>query len=233
MSGQAPTIVTRNLLLATLPAEMLASLMPKLPWVPLAVRHSLIVPDKTIDAVYFVESGWVSLAVTLEDGTQAEISLVGREGMVGLPLIFGIETGFEEAQASGTALQMEASVFRRTLEEFPILQTRLYRYSEAMHAQAMQTAMCNGRHALQQRFARRLLMAHDRSEGDHLPITQEFCSDGTMIAGTLQRAGIIRRDRRGQITVLDRSALEATACDCYEAVQRRFNTLLGSQSRAG
>jgi CRP-like cAMP-binding protein len=237
MSGMAPMIVARNLLLATLPAEMLASLMPKLPCVPLAVRHSLIVPDKTIDAVYFVESGWVSLAVTLEDGTQAEIGLVGREGMVGLPLIFGIETGFEEAfvQASGTALQMEASVFRRTLEEFPILQTRLHRYSEAMHAQAMQTAMCNGRHALQQRFARWLLMAHDRSEGDDLPVTAPIvcAASAAVIAGTLQQAGIIKRDRRGHITVLDRSALEATACDCYEAVQRRFSALLGSQSRAG
>jgi CRP-like cAMP-binding protein len=241
MSGSAPTIV-RNQLLAALPPKVLASLAPKLRQVSLAVRDSLIAPGKVIEAVYFVESGWVSLVTTLEDGTQAEVGLVGQEGMVGLPLIAGVNTGFEEAfvQASGTALRMEADVFRRTFEEFPILQARLHRYSEAMRAQAIQTAACNGRHALEQRFARWLLMGHDRCEGDELPVTQEFLAlmvsahrpSVTVVAGALQQAGIIRRDRRGYVTILDRSALEATACDCYDAVQYRFNTLLGPRSRA-
>jgi CRP-like cAMP-binding protein len=243
MSGSRPPIAVRNQLLAALPPEVLASVMPKLWRVPLAVRDSLIVPDKTIEAVYFVESGWVSLVATLQDGTQAEVGLVGREGMVGLPLITGIDTSLEEAfvQARGVALKMEADAFHRTLGEIPILQARLYRYSEAMRGQAMQTAACNGRHPLEQRLARWLLMAHDRTDGDDLPVTQEFLAlmlcvyrpSLTVIAGALQQAGIIKRDRRGHITVLDRSALEATACDCYEAVQRRFSALLGSQSGAG
>jgi CRP-like cAMP-binding protein len=237
VSGSAPTIV-RNQLLAALPPEVLASLTPKLRQVSLAVRDSLIAPGKVIEAVYFVESGWVSLVTTLEDGTQAEVGLVGQEGMVGLPLISGVNTGFEEAfvQARGAALRMEADAFRRTFEEFPILQARLHRYSEAMRGQAIQTAACNGRHALEQRFARWLLMAHDRSDGDELPVTQEFLAlmvSATVPAsqwwpaGALQQAGIIRRSRRGEITVLDRRALEATACDCYEAVRHRFSTLLG------
>lgn len=240
MSGSASPIGVRNQLLAALPQDVLASLMPRLRHVPLAVRDYLIVPDKTIEAVYFVESGSVSLVATLENGTQAEVGLVGREGMVGVPLIVGVDTGFEEAfvQAPGAALRMEVDAFRRTMEEIPSLHTRMHRYSEAMRAQAIQTAACNGRHALEQRFARWLLMAHDRSEGDDLPVTQEFLAlmlcvyrpSVTVIAGTLQRAGIIRRGRRGQITVLDRSALEATACDCYAAVTRQFSSLLGSQS---
>jgi hypothetical protein len=84
-------------------------------------------------------------------------------------------------------------------------------------------------------------MAHDRTDGDDLPVTQEFLAlmlcvyrpSLTVIAGALQQTGIIKRDRLDHITVLDRSALEATACDCYEAVQRRFSALLGSQSGAG
>ena len=109
--------------------------MPKFRRVPLAVRDYLVAPDQTIEAVHFVESGWVSMVATLEDGTQAEVGLVGHEGMVGLPLILGVNSGYEEAfvQAPGTALQMEAHAFQRILEELPILQTRLYRYSEAMH----------------------------------------------------------------------------------------------------
>ena len=98
----------------------------------------------------------------------------------------------------------------------------------------MQTAACNGRHDLEQRLARWLLMAHDRGEGDTLPLTQEFLAlmlcvyrpSITVIAGILQRAGMIRYSK-GSITVLDRSAIEATACDCYNTVQNRFKQLLG------
>ncbi len=82
----------------------------------MAVRNSLIVPDKTINAVYFVESGWVSLVVTLEDGTQAEVGLVGREGMVGLPLIFGIETCLRDAEivAAQQAGKKQAEIAKQT-----------------------------------------------------------------------------------------------------------------------
>jgi CRP-like cAMP-binding protein len=236
MSKSAPSIAVRNQLLADLPRDVLMSLIPKLRRVSLAVRGSLIVSDTTIEAVYFIERGCVSLVATLRDGTRAEVGLVGREGMIGLPLIAGIESGFEDAfvQAPGAALQMEADAFRRTLKEVPILRARLYRYSEAMRAQAMQTAMCNGRHALEQRLARWLLMMHDRSEGDDLPVTQEslalmvcaYRPSVAVIAGALQRVGIIRHDRRGHITVLDRRALEATACGCYAAVRRRFELCL-------
>jgi CRP-like cAMP-binding protein len=175
MSVLAPSNPIRNQLLSPLPPEILASLVPNLRRVSLAVHDCLVNPNKAIDAVYFVESGWVSLVATLEDGAQAEVGLIGREGIVGLPLIVGVDTGFEEAfvRAPGTALQMAAGAFRRTLDEFPILQARLYRYSEAMHAQVTQMVACNGRHSLEQRLARWLLMAHDRSETDDLPVTQE------------------------------------------------------------
>jgi CRP-like cAMP-binding protein len=239
MPNPASSIAIRNQLLAALPSKVLESLIPKLRPVPLAVGVSLIASDKAIEAVYFVESGCVSLVTTLKDGTQAEVGFVGREGMIGLPLIAGVDTGFEDAfvQAKGTALQMGAAAFRQTLEEIPILQARLHRYSEAMRSQAMQTVACNGCHSLEQRFAQWLLMAHDRSEGDDLPVvTQEFLAlmlcvyrpSVTLIAGALQRAGIIRY-ARGHIIILDRMGLEAKACDCYAAVQRRFNTLLGPQ----
>jgi CRP-like cAMP-binding protein len=237
MASYAPPVAVRNQLLAALPSEILSELLPILHPFRLAVRETLVHPDRAIAAVYFVESGWVSLVATLADGTQAEVGLVGREGMVGLPLVLGIDTAFEEAfvQANGTALQMEASAFRRALAEFPALQTLLFRYTLAMHAQTTQTAACNGRHALEQRLARWLLMAHDRADGDDLPITQEFLAlmlcvyrpSVTVVAGALQRAGIIRYGR-GLITVLDRGALEATACDCYNRVKLRAQRLLQS-----
>jgi CRP-like cAMP-binding protein len=226
----------KNQLLAALPAELLSRLLPRTRPVSLGIRDSLMRPDALIEAVYFVESGWVSLVTELEDGTQAEVGLIGREGMVGLPLITGVDTSFVDAfvQAEGTARRMDARAFRTAMEEEPALRTLLFRYFEAMVSQVTQTAACNGRHDLEQRLARWLLMAHERAEGDELQITQEFLAlmlcvyrpSVSVVASTLQRAGIIRYGR-GHITILDREALEAAACDCYRAVRRRFEYLLG------
>lgn len=137
-------------------------------------------------------------------------------------------------QSAGTALRMEASAFRQELEASPALTSLLRRYGEAFGAQVTQTAACNGRHGLEQRLARWLLMAHDRLEGDELPLTQEFIATMlavhrpsiTVTASILQRAGLIRY-RPGYITVLDRPGLEATACECHGAVARRSATILG------
>jgi CRP-like cAMP-binding protein len=226
----------RNRLLASLPPEITARILPHLRPFTLSVRDTLIAPERPIESVWFVESGWVSLVTTLEDGTQAEVGLIGREGMAGMSLILGVETALPEAfvQANGIALQMDAGAFRRTLEEEPRFHALLNRYREAMHDQTTQTAACNGRHDLEQRLARWLLMAHDRTDGDELPVTQEFLAimlcvyrpSITVAAVTLQRAGIIRYSR-GHITILDRDALEGTTCDCYHVVKRRFDRLLG------
>jgi CRP-like cAMP-binding protein len=237
MASSTPPVAVNNQLLAALPPEVLSRLLPRMRSFSLRIRDSLIRPDTPIEAVWFVESGWVSLVATLEDGTQAEVGLIGREGMVGLPLITGIDTAFAEAfvQGDGSALQMDAGAFRNAMEEEPTLRPLMFRYLEAMSSQTTQTAACNGRHDLEQRLARWLLMAHDRAEGDELQMTQEFLAlmlcvyrpSVSTAASTLQRAGMIRYGR-GHITVLDREALEATACDCYAVVQRRFARLLGS-----
>jgi CRP-like cAMP-binding protein len=236
MSFCAPSLDTSNQLLKALPPELVSRLLGRMRPVTLTVRDSLMVPDAAVEAVYFVESGFVSLVTSLEDGSQAEVGLIGREGMVGLPLLTGVDTSFVEAfvQADGTAHRMEARAFRAALEEEPALRTLLLRYLEAMSSQVSQTAACNGRHDLEQRLARWLLMAHDRVGGDEFQITQEFLAlmlcvyrpSVSVVASTLQRAGMIRYGR-GHITIVDREALEATACDCYRVVKRRFERLLG------
>ena len=163
--AQPPSISTiRNKLLASLPSDALARLLPKLHAVPLPLCKTLLVPRKRIEAVYFIESGWVSMVAHLDEGSQAEVGLVGFEGMIGLPVVVGVDTAFTDTymQASGAGLQMEATAFQHELEDNPALHKLLLRYSEAMHAQSMQTAACNGRHNLEQHLARWLLMAHDR-----------------------------------------------------------------------
>jgi CRP-like cAMP-binding protein len=236
MACSTPPVAVKNQLRAALPPEGLSRLLPRMRSFSLTMRGSLIRPDTPIEAVWFVESGFVSLVATLDDGSQAEVGLIGREGMVGLPLITGIDTAFVEAfvQGDGSALQMDAGAFRHAMEEEPALRNRMFHYLEAMNSQTTQTAACNGRHDLEQRLARWLLMAHDRAEGDEFQITQEFLAlmlcvyrpSVSVVASTLQRAGMIRYGR-GHVMVLDRAALEATACDCYAVVKRRFERLLG------
>lgn len=225
----------RNQLLAALPADALARMQPKLTSVSLFLRQILYRPMEQIEAVFFVEEGFVSLVAELEDELPGEVGLVGLEGMVGTPLVSGVDTAFIESmvQTPGSALRMPASVFRQELEENLPLRSLLQRYSEALHAQVSQTAACNGRHTLEQRLARWLLMALDRLDGDTLPLTQEFLAmmlgvhrpSVTVAAGVLQKAGLISYTN-GAIKVLDRHLLEAASCGCYATVQRRFAQLL-------
>lgn len=232
----------RNRLLAALPSDVLTQLLPKLSHVFLSIRQSLCIAEQPIEAVFFMESGMASMVTQLEDGVQAEVGIIGCEGMVGTPLVHGIDTSFTDGfvQIAGEALRMTASVFRQELITNPPLRTLLLRYGEAYQAQISQTAACNGRHDLEQRLARWLLMAHDRVENDEIPLTQTFLAmmlgvhrpSITITAGILQRAGLIRY-ANGLITILDRPSLEASSCECYAAVRQRFERLLGQSTRAG
>jgi CRP-like cAMP-binding protein len=234
MAIQPP--LTRNRLLALLPPDVLAQLAPKFSRVSLSLRQSLYVADQPIEAVFFFESGMASMVTQLDDGVQAEVGIIGFEGMTGTALLHGADSSFTDAfvQIAGTALRMGASAFRQELISNKPFRVLLLRYSEAHQAQISQTAACNGRHGLEQRLARWLLMAHDRVEDDELPLTQEFLAmmlgvhrpSITVTAGILQRAGLIRY-ASGRITILDRPSLEASSCECYSVVRARFERLLG------
>ncbi len=210
--------IPRNRLLAALPPDALAQLWPKLKPVALSLRAVLMGAGEPIEAVYFPETGWVSMLALLADGQSAEVGLVGREGMVGLALLLGGNNGMAEAvvQGAGTMLRMEAADFKRALDDIPGLEKALLRYALAFQEQVTQTAACNGHHALDQRLARWLLMAHDRAEGDEFPMTQEFLAlmlcvhrPGVTVAARLfQQAGLIRYGQ-GRMVVTDRHGLEA------------------------
>lgn len=111
----------------------------------------------------------------MENGDASEVGLIGREGMVGLPVLLGADSYDVEAmvQAPGTVLRMDAAVFRQELERIPAFRTILLRYALVLHGQVTRTAACNGRHQIDQRLARWLLMAHDRANGDQFPMTHE------------------------------------------------------------
>ena len=190
-----------------------------------------------MDAVSFVETGMVSLLVTLEGGEQVEAGIAGPEGLIGLPLIYGDSRSLNDArvQMEGTALRIGAAAFRAEMERSPALRGLLLRYALAFHAQVTMTAACNARHVIDQRLARWLLIAHDRAGADEFPMTHEFISmmlgvrrpGVSLAAGVLQKAGLIRY-ARGRMEITDRPGLEAAACECYHTTRREFARLLGT-----
>ncbi len=226
----------RNGLLAALPPEDLARLRPGLQPVELPSDQTLYPANGAVEAVMFVESGVASLLATLEDGEQVEVGVVGREGLIGLPLVLGDDRSLVEArvQQEGTALRMDAAALRDGMEASAALRGLLLRYILAFQAQVSLTAACNARHVIEQRLARWLLIAHDRADGDEFPLTHDFVSmmlgvrrpGVSLAAGVLQRAGLIRY-ARGRMEVTDRPGLEAASCECYHVARREFSRLLG------
>ncbi len=227
----------RNRLLATLAPVELKSLRPHLfgP-VNLAQGQTLHARGRPVADVFFPETGLASLTAGTLDG-DVEIGVTGREGLVGAAVLLDPEAvAVHEAfvQIPGAAWRVPAPALRRAVEQSPVLREHLLRYVQSLMAQSAQAAACNARHAVPQRLARWLLMAHDRVDGDELALLQEAVSlmlgvrrEGVSVAaGALQAAGLIRQSR-GRITVLDRPGLEAAACACYRVVRDSQERILG------
>jgi CRP-like cAMP-binding protein len=234
--SQVEQSAIRNRLLAALPPADFKRLAASLTPVTLTLKQFLVEADEPIGAAYFIETGMVSYLHYLEGGDALEVGLIGSEGMVGVPLILGVDISSLGAmvQMEGTALRIGPTALRQAFNESETLRNRLLRYMQALHIQVSQTAVCNKHHTLEERLTRWLLMAHDRAGEDQFPMTHEFMSlmlgvrraGVSVTANLLKQAGLIRY-RSGSITILDRPGLEDAACECYGNVQRQFEQLLG------
>ena len=176
----------------------------------------------------------------LIDGKGAEVGLVGREGMVGLPVLLGNDVSYVDAlvQASGMMLRIPTEPFRKVCREDPALHQHLLRYALVFHNLTTQSAVCNGNHPLEQRAARWLLMMHDRADADEFAMTQDFLAMMLAVhrpavnitARLFQQSGLISYGN-GRLRVIDRPGLEASACECYAAVQEQFHQLLSLRTQ--
>lgn len=226
---------TRNLLLASLPAEDLQRVRPHLETMYLEQRTRLFEPGRPFRDVYFPETAVVSLINALADDVSVEVGTAGCEGMAGLALFLadGISPVIAVVQVPGVVSRMSAETFTMLTRMPGAFHDVMLRYAAAFLGQVAQTAACNARHLVDQRCARWLLMTHDRVQGDHLPLTHEFLAFmlGVRRAGVsvamheLQQAGVITYNR-GAVQVLDRARLESISCECYQAVREYFSRLL-------
>jgi CRP-like cAMP-binding protein len=220
-------IVEKNLILAALPTGEYRHLLPDLESIHLPLGVMLYKSGDVIEHVYFPSDGLVSLITHMRNGSTIEVGLIGKEGMVGIPVLLGDDIAFEEAivQIEGSAMRMRADLFKEELKRgHSSLLTLLLLYTRTLMKQVARTAACNSLHTIEERLARWLLMCHDRMESDELPLKQEFISHmlGTRrasvgdVAIRLQAEGVIRYSR-GNISILKRKKLEKVACECYQA----------------
>jgi CRP-like cAMP-binding protein len=224
-----------------LPVKEVEHLLPNLEPVTFALGKVIWEPGAHLDHVYFPINSLVSFLYTMADGATAEMGLVGNDGIVGVPLILGGQTTPNRAvvQIAGRALRMGAKLFVQELARSDAFQQSLLRYTQALITQISQTAVCNRLHPIAQRLTRWLLLCHDRAESDELIMTQEFIANMlggrresvTLAAGHLQDAHLIQY-ARGHIRIIDRSGLEARACECYQIVKDECTRLLGISKRS-
>jgi CRP-like cAMP-binding protein len=216
-----------NRLLAALSREDYRSLMPELEPVALTSGEVLYEPGDRIRYVYFLNDGQVSLLMVMADRKALEVGLVGREGMIGIPLALGTDVSPARAQVhgSGSALRMKAASFGQALGRCLPFQLEVLRYAYVKLMQARQSAACNRFHQVEARLAGWLLLTGDRLGSDHFHFTHEVVAEtlGVRRVGVTNAASSLQRRKmityhRGSIRILDRQGLMAAACECYEVL---------------
>ena len=225
----------QNHLLAALSAAERERIYPQLKLVPMPLGKVLYESGDVMRHVYFPTNSIVSLLYVMEDGSSAEISVVGNEGLIGIALFMGGETTPSRAivQSAGYAYRLVGEQLKQEFHRNGGMQLLPLRYTQALITQMAQTAVCNRHHSVDQQLCRWLLLSLDRLPSNELTMTQELIANMlgvrregvTDAAGKLQKRGVIRYIR-GRITVLNRPKLEELCCECYAVVKKETDRLL-------
>jgi CRP-like cAMP-binding protein len=225
----------RNRLLKGIPPDEFEALRPALRAEAMPLRHVLIASHTVIETVHFPEEGFVSITTDGPSG-RVEIGLIGREGLVGAaPILLDDDrsphTHF--AQMAGHMLSIDVAVLRAEVERRPALRGVLHRFIQAQFVQTAQTAFVNVRGNTAIRLARWLLMCHDRIDGDHVTVTQDFMSfmlgverpGVTAALRVLAEGGFIRK-HRGSVEIISRDGLLDLAGDSYGVAEAEYARLI-------
>jgi CRP-like cAMP-binding protein len=228
-------LAIQNRILGALPDEELARIAPHLSLVTFAKDDIIYLSDDPIEFVYLPESGLISLLSTTETGATIEVAMLGKEGVVGLPVVlknriipYDVKVRFRTE-----ALKIKAEVFQEEFDRGQVLHESVLRYLNVMITQISQSSICNRFHTIEATLSRWLLMVQDQTNSNTLHLTQQVISQAlgvprtgvTVAAGTLQTAGAIRYSR-GKIEILDRTRLESHACECYRIVRDELGHFL-------
>jgi CRP-like cAMP-binding protein len=225
-----------NRLLAALPKREYERLWPELEPVTMPFAEVLYEPGERIRHVYFPNDSIVSLLAEVADRSTLEVSIVGNEGLAGIPVFLGVETSQHRAivQGEGTAMRMKASALRKESGRTGPLHDLLHLYTHSLLTQLTRSAACNRFHMVDARLARWLLLSSDRLGKNEFRLTQDFISNmlGVRREGVSKAAGVLQQNElinysRGHIRIIDRAGLEAVSCDCYVIIRDEIDSYLG------
>lgn len=225
----------QNYLLNALPVAEYERLLAHLELVEMPLGKVIYEPGGELYYVYFPTTCIVSLLYVMENGSSAEIAVIGNDGIVGVALFMGGGSMPNRAvvQSSGQAYRLRGQLLMKEFNQFGALLHLLLRYTQALITQMAQTAVCNRHHSVDQQLCRWLLLSLDRLPSNELNMTQELIANMlgvrregvTEAAGKLQKAGLITYSR-GRITIIDRPGLEERVCECYQVVKNESDRLL-------
>lgn len=227
----------KNQILNGLPTEKYQQLFSNLRLGNLTARQVLYHVGDALPCAYFINDGITSLLSITPEGESIEVASVGREGVVGIPVILRhAETPHQiVVQVPGDAMVISADLLRQEFEKEGELKDRLLSYTHAFATCMSQTGVCNHFHTLDKRLCRWLLITSDKVESQSFHLTHEALSQVlgtgragvTMVANRLQKKGLIHY-HRGEITILNRAGLEEISCECYEITKDVFERSHGS-----
>jgi CRP-like cAMP-binding protein len=232
---EPPARRRQNQLLSALPPRDRRRLLDRCEPVRLALEDVLHEPGDSMGSVYFPTRSFISLIAPGSQDERLEVGMIGDEGMLGTSLVLGVNTIATRAQVQGAgeALKLDAAGFLEEMERSSALQLLLKRYTYVVMCQLAQTAVCTRFHVVEARLARWLLMTGDRAHSGDFRVTHEFLAymlgvrraGVTGAATALQVQGMLHY-QRGEITILDRRALQRAACVCYAADRKSYASIM-------
>ena len=239
MNGQieanAATECGNNLLRALRPADAVILNSYLEPWI--GTRGQIIYePGEPVRTVYFpCGPSLISYLVVLKNGMAVETALIGREGAVGGIVSKGRLPAFAraEVQFPGPFMRMQVADLEEAKGKSPTLSNLFARYADCLTAQIFQAGACNAAHSIEQRTAKWLVSAVDRTGGPDIPLTQDQLavmlavgrSYISRVLRALKQRGILET-RRGSLYIRDFEGLRELACECNESVRDHFDDVL-------
>jgi len=223
-NGSPFTGLLTNKLLSSLPGVEFAQMLPYLEPVSFRTGEFICEQGQEMHYIYFPETVVISQLCYLDDGSSTGVAIIGKDGLLGLSTIQQDKRADHWAMATigGSALRIRADEIRREFAKGGPVQRSILTYAHARLQQVSQRAVCNSRHRLEERLCTWLLMIQDRTIASHLPLTHEAISQhlGTRRAGVTNFCNVLRENgviayHRAMITILNRQALEDSACECY------------------
>lgn len=225
-----------NLLLNTLSDDECRQLAPRLHLVEMRAKDVIGQRGAFPTYIYFPCSCVFSVMAFMADGSAVEVGTIGKEGFVGIETLAGGEQWTETTicQIEGDSLRMSIGDFKEAVAGDTPLRRIAQRYLVVYLSLVSQSVACNRLHSIDARFARWVLMTHDRVDGKEFHLTQEFLADMlgvqrpsvSLVASAFQQAGLIRY-KRGRMEILNRPGLEDACCECYGIVREQFKQLHG------